>query len=67
MIASFLWKIHGSKHKKFLKKKKCAPRGWTQRKIFPNAKWTRMFCMDLIKEQLMKHLFDLNVEIDPKP
>ena len=29
MIANFLWKIHGSKHKKvfFFEKKKCAPRG----------------------------------------
>jgi len=30
-------------------------------------KWTRMFCMDPIKEQLLKHLFALNVETDPKP
>ena len=27
----------------------------------------RCFCMDLIKEQLLKHWFDLNAEIGPKP
>ena len=35
-------------------------------KDFPNTKWTGMFRMDLIKEQLLKHGFDLNVETDPK-
>jgi len=32
-----------------------------------NTKWTRMFYMDLIRVQLLKHWVDLNVKIDPKP
>jgi len=30
-------------------------------------KQTQMFCMDLIKEQFLKHLFDMIMETDPKP
>ena len=49
------------------KKKKCAPRGWKQRKTFLNAKMDSDVLCDLIKEQLLKHWFGLNVEMNHKP
>ena len=39
----------------FLKKNKCAPRGWKQRKTFPNAKMDSDVLYDLIKKQSLKH------------
>ena len=67
IVASFLWKVCGSKHEGFFEKKKCAPRGWKQRKTFPNAKMDSDVLYDLIKEQSLKHWFGLNVETNPKP
>jgi len=53
------------KTQKVFWKKKCVPRGWKQRKTFPNAKMDSDILYDLIKEQSLKHWFGLNVEIRP--